>query len=85
MDWNWHKLPESEHAELIAHFDARRWAEIAKLCEKYGVSLHCCCNAEGLQAWLRWAIEKGIIKQNDERIQPAKMVNRTGGDGGAII
>lgn len=66
MDWNWHKLPKSEHGTVIALFEARRWAEIAKLCEQYGVSAHCCCNPEGLQGWVKWAIETGVIKKEVE-------------------
>lgn len=65
MDWNWDKIPESEHATLIGHVEAQRWAEVAKMCEQYKVSTYCCCNVQGLQAWALWAIETGII--NDER------------------
>lgn len=74
--WDWSKIPESEHAAVIELFEARRWGEVAKLCEQHGVSLHCCCNAEGLQNWLRWSIEKGIIK-NDKR-KAAKLAENDG-------
>lgn len=72
MEWNWHKLPETEHQELIAHVEAGRWSEVSKICEKWQVSAWCCCNADGLQNWTRWAIETGIIK-SDGQIQPAQM------------
>ena len=76
MDWNWNKLPESEHGTVIAHVEAGRWAEIAKLCEKYGVSSFCCCNPEGLQNWCKWAIDNGII-QSDEQTRSAQMADRS--------
>lgn len=59
--WNWDKIPESEHAAIIEHANAGRWGEVAKMCEQYSVSAFCCCNAEGLQNWLWWAIENGTI------------------------
>ena len=59
--WNWSKIPESEHALIVEHVSAGRWSEVAKLCEQYGVSTFCCCNPDGLQNWVLWAIEKGII------------------------
>lgn len=65
MYWNWQNVPQGEHAELIAHIEAERWGEVAKVCERYSVSTFCCCNQEGLQAWARWAVEKEIIY--DER------------------
>lgn len=76
MDWNWNKLPESEHGTVIAHVEAGRWSEVSKLCEKYGVSAWCCCNQEGLQNWVRWAIDTGII-QSDEQTRPAQMADRS--------
>lgn len=65
MEWNWDKLPESEHGTLIAHVEAKRWSEVSKLCEQYDISAHCCCNPQGLQAWSIWAIQKGIITNGD--------------------
>lgn len=62
--WDWSKIPEKEHAAVIELFEARRWGEVAKLCEQYGVSLYCCCNQEGLQNWLREAIKTGVIKND---------------------
>ena len=77
MEWNWSNLPETEHLTLIAHVNAKRWSEVSKLCEQYGVSTHCCCNAQGLQAWAAWAIETGIIK-NDNGIEVKSMAQNDG-------
>lgn len=74
MEWNWDKLPQSEHGTIIALFEARRWAEVAKLCEKWQVSAWCCCNQEGLQNWVKWAIETGIIT-SDGQTQPGTMAD----------
>lgn len=63
--WNWALLPESEHGAAIEHIEARRWREVAKLCEKYEVSRFCCCNIEGLQAWAKWSVENGILKNGN--------------------
>ena len=76
MEWDWHKLPESEHLTLIAHVEAARWSEVAKLCEKYLISTHCCCNPQGLQAWSKWAIETGII--NDIGIKTENVAQNDG-------
>ena len=84
MYWNWQKVPETEHAELIAHIEAARWGEVAKVCERYGVSEYCCCNPEGLQSWARWAIEQGILKR-DGHTTGAGLAENTGRDGGAIV
>lgn len=81
MDWNWNKLPESEHGTLIANVEARRWSDVAKLCEQYNVSAFCCCNAEGLQNWVRWAIENGIINANNG----TRLATDAGRDGGTVI
>ena len=77
MEWNWDKIPESEHLTLIAHVEAQRWSEVAKLCEQYKVSNWCCCNQEGLHNWVRWAIETGIIK-NDNGIEVKSMAKNDG-------
>ena len=82
MEWNWDKIPESEHGTLIAHVEAKRWSEVAKLCEQYKVSNHCCCNAQGLQAWSIWAIETGII--NGDNTGKA-MASDAGGNGGTVV
>ena len=63
MYWNWQNVPESEHAILIAHIEAGRWGEVAKVCERHSVSVVCCCNPQGLQSWAVWAVENGIIKR----------------------
>ena len=79
--WDWSKIPESEHSILIAHVEARRWPEVAKLCEQYGVSAFCCCNAEGLQNWAHWAIENGIINANNG----TGLATDAGRDSGTVI
>lgn len=65
MQWNWQNIPSSEHGTLLAHYEAGRWSEVAKMCEQHQVSHYCCCNAQGLQNWVRWAVETGVIY--DER------------------
>lgn len=82
MYWDWTKLPESEHGIILAHIEAGRWQEVAKACEQHGVSVHCCCNIQGLQEWARWAVLKGIITNG---IQPAQMAIDTGGDGNTDV
>jgi len=82
MDWNWDKIPELEHATLIAHVEAQRWSDVAQLCEQYNVSTYCCCNVQGLQAWAVWAIEKGIIHGDK---QSEAMATDAGRDGGTVI
>lgn len=81
MYWNWQNVPEAEHPELIAHIEAGRWGEVAKVCEAYGVSAFCCCNPEGLQAWAKWAVHEGIIK-SDGQTTGKGMAETAGGDGG---
>lgn len=82
MEWNWNKLPESEHLTLIAHVEAERWSEVAKLCEQHEISVWCCCNAQGLRAWAKWAIEIGIINGDGTGSQVADAAS---GDGGTVI
>lgn len=82
MEWNWDKLPASEHITLIAHVEARQWGEVAKLCEQYQISVWCCCNAQGLQAWVLWAIETGIINGDSTGTE---MAENAGGDGGTDV
>lgn len=72
MDWNWDNLPEHEHGALIAHVEAGRWGEVSKLCERYEISVWCCCNPQGLQAWAEWAIETGIINDTGKAEKLAK-------------
>ncbi len=84
MYWNWQNVPESEHAELIAHIYAARWGEVAKVCEMFNVSEYCCCNVKGLQSWAAWAIEQGIIKRDGNKTNEG-MVENTGGDGSSDV
>ena len=71
--WDWSKVPESEHAELMRLYRLNQWAAIAKACEKWGVMPGgCCCNPSGLQNWFVHSIENGTIK-NDDAKPPEKL------------
>lgn len=60
-EWDFAKLPQDEHAVIIAAYaenDARKLLEIH---DKYQLSPHKYCCIDGLLAWYKWAIDNGII------------------------
>lgn len=63
--WDFSKLPKSEHGRVVEMYNAGRWAELAAIHDKYGLSNYqYCCDMSGLKQWYKFGIESGKIKAN---------------------
>lgn len=64
--WDFSKLPESEHARVVELFKAGAWKELIDIHDRYNLSPYTyCCEIEGLKAWYRWAIGTELIKSGE--------------------
>jgi len=64
-EWDFSKLPESEHARVIELFICGQWRELANIHDQYGLSPYSyCCELDGLKNWYRFGIEQGKITAN---------------------
>lgn len=70
-EWDFSKLPEDQHADVIAAFDRGDWHELTLIHDEYHLSPYSyCCEQSGLKKWFTWAIQTGIIKKDGEQPQP---------------
>jgi len=61
-DWDFSKLPKSEHAEVLRLYNERAFAKLVLMHDKYKLSMNAyCCKTEGFMAWWAYAINNGII------------------------
>jgi hypothetical protein len=68
-DWDFSKLPESEHSRVIELFDEGEWEELNKVHNEYGLSknLYCCASLKkAMYNWFYYGIESGQISANEE-------------------
>lgn len=64
-EWDFSKLPESEHARIIELYNSGGWRELANIHDQYGLSSYSyCCELSGMKVWYRFGIEQGKIKSN---------------------
>lgn len=72
--WDFTRLPEEEHANVIALFNAQRWGELMIIHNKYVLSMNVyCCNEAPIIRYFSWAIENGIIKSDDTQTETLGM------------
>ena len=61
--WDFSKLPASEHRRVIDLYNAGQWRELANIHDDYHLSNYSyCCDLSGLKLWFRFGIESGKIK-----------------------
>lgn len=64
-EWDFTKLPESEHARVIDLYNRGRWGELANIHDQYNISPYSyCCDLSGLKVWYKFGIQQGKIKIN---------------------
>lgn len=60
--WDFTKLPDSEHGNVIAAYDTGNIRELISIHDRYQLSSHSyCCDHTGLLAWFKYGIENGSI------------------------
>lgn len=61
--WDFSKLPETEHARVVALYKAGNWNELIKIHDAHDLSPYTyCCDISGVKKWYGHAIQTGIIK-----------------------
>jgi len=67
-NWDFSRLPESEHSNVIALVEARKWGELMAIHNKYALSPYrYCCDETPIRRWFEWGIEQGLIKQQAQQ------------------
>jgi hypothetical protein len=68
-DWDFSKLPESEHQNVIDLFKSYQWAALLKIHNKHKLSTnrYCCSNVkDAMFKWFKYGIDTGQIKGTSE-------------------
>lgn len=64
--WDFNKLPENEQQNVIDLFNRRDWGALMELHNRHELSPeHYCCDERPIRRWFAWAIEKGLIKKQE--------------------
>lgn len=69
VEWDFSRLPESEHARVIELMEAGKWWALVEIHNKYALSdsNYCCSNTlKGLKNWYKHGVETGQIKAHGE-------------------
>lgn len=62
-EWDFDKLPESEHKRVIELIEREAWRELITIHDQYNLSPYTyCCDIEGLKKWWRYGVDTGKIK-----------------------
>ena len=64
MQWDFTKLPESEHEAVLSAYAVNDWETLLDIHNRYKLKgeLICCNPQPQLANWFGYAIEQGIIK-----------------------
>lgn len=63
FDWDFSKLPESEHQRVIELIQANEWRELIDIHNHYQLSsVTYCCDESGIKAWFFYGLQTGKIK-----------------------
>ena len=61
--WDFSRLPKSEHANVLALYEAQDWRALIAVHDKYTLSHNTyCCDETPVIRWFKWAIEQGLIE-----------------------
>lgn len=61
--WDFSRLPEHEHANVLALFEAQDWKALIAIHDKYRLSYNTyCCDDAPVIRWFTWAIEQGLVR-----------------------
>lgn len=66
LEWDFSRLPDSEHDRVVELYRAGKWWEIIAIHDQYELSdnNYCCSNTlSGVKNWVKHGIETGQIKQ----------------------
>jgi len=65
--WDFSKLPEDKHAEVIDLFERRSWGQLMAIHNEHQLSREFyCCETDAVRRWFTWGIENGHIKKPNE-------------------
>ncbi len=60
--WDFSKLPDAKHAEMIALYNEKQYGKIMAMHNQYQLSPHhYCCDSRPIIRWVRWAIDNGHL------------------------
>lgn len=68
-EWDFSRIPDSEHSRIIELFNDQEWEELNKIHNKYRVSrnLYCCASLKSsMYNWFKYGIESGAISASEE-------------------
>lgn len=65
--WDFTKLPEEKHVEVIDLFERRAWGQLMAIHNEHQLSTEFyCCEVDAVRRWYSWGIENGHIKRPNE-------------------
>lgn len=68
--WDFSKLPEERHEEVITLFNLRAWGKLMAIHNEHQLSAEFyCCEVDAVRRWFTWGIENGHIKAQNEDIE----------------
>lgn len=63
FDWDFSKLPESEHQRVVQLIQNNEWRELIDIHNHYQLSsVNYCCDESGIKAWYFHGLQTGKIK-----------------------